>query len=87
MGIDPKTSIIFASMLFSGSMSDNKDYWQYILEEDGVMADKGFKVEKNIDKLGLRLNISPIAPASRQMKPSNVNMTESCYSSSSCREL
>lgn len=51
------------------------------------MADKGFKIEKNIDKLGLRLNISPIAPASRQMKPSNVNMTESCYSSSSCREL
>lgn len=56
-----------------------------ILEKDGVMAAKGFKIEKDIEKL--RLNISPIAPASGQMKPSNLNMTESCYSSSSCREL
>lgn len=87
VGIDPKTLIMFASMLFSGSVSDNEDYWQYILEEDGVLADKGFKVEKDIDKFGLRLNISPIAPASGQMKTSDVNMTESCYSSGSCREL
>lgn len=58
-----------------------------ILEEDGVMADKGFKIDKDINKLGLRLNISPIAPASWQMKTSDVNMTESCYLSSSCREL
>lgn len=28
-GIDPKGSFIFASMLFSGSMSDNENYWQY----------------------------------------------------------
>lgn len=56
-----------------------------ILEEDGVMADKGFKIEKDIEKL--RLNTSPIAPASGQMKPPDVNMTVSCYSSRSCREL
>lgn len=89
-GIDPRGSIIFASMLFSGSMSDNDITSQSgfltllkdlktagkIHEGDGVMADKGFRIEKDIEKLGLRLNIPPFAPASGQMKPSDVNMTE-----------
>lgn len=62
MGIDPKTSIIFASMLFSGSMSDNEDYWQYILEEDGVMADKGFKIEKKYRQIGIKAKYFTYCP-------------------------
>ena len=40
------------------------------------MADKGFRIEKDIEKLGLRLNIPPFAPASGQMKSADVSMTE-----------
>lgn len=78
-------------MLFSGSMSDNDitsqsgflNLLKYLKTagkihegEDGVMADKGFGIEKDVEKFGLRLNIPPFAPASGQMKPSDVNMTE-----------
>lgn len=90
VGVDPRGSIIFASMLFSGSISDNdishqsgffkilKEMIQEgkILEGDGVMADKGFRLETDLEKIGLKLNIPPFAPASGQMKSSDVNMTE-----------
>ena len=90
VGVDPRGSIIFASMLFSGSISDNDITTQSgflnvlkemikagkINEGDGVMADKGFRIEKDIEKLGLRLNIPPFAPASGQMKSADVSMTE-----------
>lgn len=44
-----------------------------IHEGDGFLADKGRNWKNR--KLGLRLNIPPFAPASEQMKPSDVSMT------------
>jgi len=35
---------------------------------DGVMADKGFHIESNLQQLGLQLNIPPLASSSGQMK-------------------
>lgn len=40
------------------------------------MTDKGFRIEKDIETFGLRLNSPPFASASGQMKLSNVNVTE-----------
>ncbi|XP_056022311.1 uncharacterized protein LOC125649759 [Ostrea edulis] len=90
VGIDPRGSIIFASMLFSGSISDNDITHQSgffkilkemikegrIHEGDGVMAEKGFRIENDLEKIGLKLNMPPFAPASGQMKTSEVKMTE-----------
>lgn len=90
VGIDPRGSIIFTSMLFSCSMSDNdirsQSGFLNLLKHlrtagkihggDGVMTDKGFRIEKDIETFGLRLNIPPFASASGQMKLSNVNVTE-----------
>lgn len=42
---------------------------------DGVMADKGFPMEKEIESIGLKLNILPIASCSAQMKVSAVTET------------
>lgn len=40
------------------------------------MVNKGFRIEKDIEKLGLNFNMPPFPPASRQMKPSVVNMID-----------
>jgi len=90
VGIDPRGSIIFASMLFSGAISDNQITQQSgflkllqdlkmsgkMLDGDGVMADKGFRIESDLQQLGLQLNIPPFASSSGQMKIADVNLTE-----------
>ncbi|KAK6175911.1 hypothetical protein SNE40_014287 [Patella caerulea] len=78
VGVDPRVSIVFASMLFSGSISDKEithrsgflDTLKSLLqsgklqEGDGVMADKGFTIEKEINNVRLCLNIPPFVPSS-----------------------
>mmetsp|Transcript_41415 Transcript_41415/g.66549 ORF Transcript_41415/g.66549 Transcript_41415/m.66549 type:complete len:87 (+) Transcript_41415:618-878(+) len=73
-------------MLFSGSISDKditeKSGFLELLSTliqcgklqsgDGVMADKGFHIEKEIEALGLKINIPPFASCSAQMKATEV---------------
>ena len=89
VGVDPRGAVIFSSMLFSGSISDKditeKSGFLELLSNliqcgklqtgDGVMADKGFHIEKEIDALGLKLNIPPFASCSAQMKATEVTET------------
>ena len=88
VGVDPRGSVIFASMLFSGSISDKEltqksgflkllqDLRQQgkINEGDGIMADKGFPIEDEIRNIGLNLNIPPFATG-EQMKAGDVSKT------------
>lgn len=43
---------------------------------DSIMADKGFLIQDDIEKLGLRLNVSPFAPGSGQMSSADVKLTK-----------
>ncbi|CAG2224367.1 unnamed protein product [Mytilus edulis] len=86
---DPRGSVIFVSDLFSGSISDNeickesgfykllqqlKDQG-YLQDNDGIMADKGFRIEKDLGELNLRLNIPPFASTATQMSSGDVALT------------
>lgn len=89
VGVDPRGSVIFSSMLFAGSISE-KDIKEEsgflkllsnliksgkLQNGDGVMADKGFHIEKEIAAVGLKLNIPPFASCASQMKASEVAET------------
>jgi hypothetical protein len=90
VGIDPRGSIIFSSMLFTGNISDNEITRQSgfyniieshlktgkILPGDGVMADKGFRIIGDLKALGLELNIPPFTVSGTQMKDTDVELTE-----------
>lgn len=93
VGIDPRGSIIFSSMLFTGNISDNEITRQSgfyniieshlktgkILPGDGVMADKGFRIDEDFEDLkgiGLELNIPPFTVSGAQMKDTDVALTE-----------
>ncbi len=69
------------SALFTGAISDKeifnecnildilKGYIQCRLNEgDGLMVDEGFLIEKEVEEIGLQLNIPPFARANRQMQ-------------------
>jgi len=85
---DPCGSIMFASNLYTGSISDQelfrrcniKDLFKgllqcgYLKEGDGLMVDKGFLIEKDVQELGLNLNIPPIAKSNLQV--TDVEMTK-----------
>ncbi|XP_052252984.1 uncharacterized protein LOC127859521 [Dreissena polymorpha] len=90
VGIDPRGSIIFSSMLFAGSISDKEltaqsgflDQLKALMkcgkihEGDGVMVDKGFKIKDELDGLGLNLNIPPFATSGLQMSQADIAATE-----------
>ncbi|KAL3881638.1 hypothetical protein ACJMK2_028051 [Sinanodonta woodiana] len=90
VGIDPRGSFIFISMLFSGSISDKEItttcglllLLQQLLEcgklkrGDGVMVDKGFLIQHEIEELGLKLVIPPFAPGGGQMSTADVALTK-----------
>ena len=38
-----------------------------IQDNDGIMADKGFSIEKNLQELKLKLNIPPFASSASQI--------------------
>ncbi|XP_048245545.1 uncharacterized protein LOC124123830 isoform X2 [Haliotis rufescens] len=90
VAVDPRGSVIFISMLFSGAMSDKEIFKQsgfqstlidlleigYLEEGDGIMADKGFDIEAEVEKTGLRLNIPPFAKSGVQMSQKDVIFTQ-----------
>jgi hypothetical protein len=90
IGCDPSGSVIFISELFTGSISDKmiceesgfyailKDLLNhgYINPGDGIMADKGFTIQEELNKLGLVLNIPPFSSCSSQMSSSDTYLTQ-----------
>ncbi|KAL5019696.1 hypothetical protein ScPMuIL_002588 [Solemya velum] len=78
---DPRGSVKFASMLFSGGISDKDIFTRsgfqqmlldlieegYLKKGDGLMADKGFNIVEEVAKCGLVLNIPPFAQHGQQM--------------------
>lgn len=85
---DPCGSIMFASTLYPGTISNQELFRQskikdlledlhqrgYLKDGDGLMVDKGFLIENNVKELGLKLNIPPLA--NLQMPVSDVEMTK-----------
>ena len=90
VGIDPRGSVIFASMLFAGSISDKEISVQSgffrtleklkqcgkIKEGDCIMVDKGFHISQEIKDLGLNLNIPSFAQKGVQLSEAEVHLTE-----------
>ena len=90
VGVDPRGSFTFISMLYSGSISDKKitndcgflTLLKQLLDcgklrtGDGVMVDKGFLIREEIVSLGLKLLIPPFAPGSGQMSAADVALTK-----------
>ena len=84
--VDPMGALMFVSALFSGSIFDNKICVQsgfyeylskkiaqgYLIAGDAIMGDKGFTINKELEDLGLRLNIPPFASSAAQMSASDV---------------
>jgi hypothetical protein len=95
VGCDPKGSITFISQLYTGSMSDKqiteasglyeelkrKLQNKEVLPGDVVMVDKGFNIRREIEALGLVLNVPPMANA-EQFSEEEVNLTRKI---ASCR--
>jgi hypothetical protein len=89
VGVDPRGSFNFVSMLYSGSISDKEltvqcgllDMLKNLIDVgrlqkgDGVMVDKGFLIKNEIEELGLKLFIPPFAPGYGQMSPGDVFLT------------
>ncbi|XP_055065067.2 uncharacterized protein [Misgurnus anguillicaudatus] len=87
---DPCGSIMFASTLYPGTISEQELFRQskikdlledllqrgYLERGDGIMVDKGFLIEKDVNELGLQLNIPPFARSNLQMPVSDVEMTK-----------
>ncbi|CAN8026773.1 unnamed protein product [Ixodes persulcatus] len=65
IGISPDGTVTFVSQLFTGSISDKecveKSGFLKLPFDDGdsIMADKGFKIEDDLKKINVRLNIPP----------------------------
>lgn len=90
IGCDPSGSVIFISELFTGSISDKAITEQsgfyellsklkekgYVAEGDSVMADKGFTIEKELESLGLNLNIPPFTSSGAQMTAAQTFQTQ-----------
>ena len=63
LGIAPSGAVTFISQLYDGSVSDkdivnrsgflSKELWEL---NDSVMADRGFTIEDELDKIGVTLN-------------------------------
>lgn len=90
VGIEPRGGVIFASMLFTGGISDSditeKSGFLKTLENlksegkikdgDGIMVDKGFRIQDQVEKIGLKLNIPPFAKSGTQMSSAEIRCTE-----------
>lgn len=85
---------MYVSALFTGSISDKEIFNQYNITEllqgcincgylkvgDGLMVDKGFLIEKEVENIGLKLNIPPFARSKCQMSHHDVEMTKKLLS-------
>ena len=90
IGCDPRGNLMFVSELFTGSISDkalteksgfyetlkNLKLHGYVKDGDAIMVDKGFNIEKELNELGLLLNIPPFAASGAQMSVSDTCTTQ-----------
>lgn len=90
VGVDAKGGILFVSQLYSGLISDKeivtrsgflkllkqKLEVREIVQNDAIMADKGFDIEEDLKKLGLQLNIPPFLGAEPSFSESDVIKTQ-----------
>ncbi|VDI37395.1 Hypothetical predicted protein [Mytilus galloprovincialis] len=90
VAVDPRGSLLFTSCLFSGAISDKDIFEQsglkkmlqnlvqhgHIKEGDGIMADKGFNIHKEVEDCKLKLNIPPFANAGLQMTQADALLTK-----------
>ena len=90
VGCDPCGSLMFVSELFTGSISDKEitersgfydllrklKTSNFVIDGDAVMADKGFTIGNELQKLDLNLNIPPFACSSRQLSPADMQLTQ-----------
>lgn len=90
VGVDLKGGFMFVSQLYTGSISDKQIVTRSgILEllsskkevsevEDGdiIMADKGFDIEEDLKKIGLKLNIPPFLKEKPQFNGNEVIRTQ-----------
>lgn len=90
LGCDPNGSLLFVSSLYTGSISDNEICRQSgflsllnglidsgsINKGDAIMADKGFTIHKDLDNIGLLLNIPPFTSSSSQMTKNQIALTQ-----------
>lgn len=88
IGCDPRGTVVFALELLAGSVSDSalteqSGFYEliktlkshgYVQDKDG-MADKGFTIGNELQKLGLSLNIPPFAQIGCQMSASDTALT------------
>lgn len=73
IAVDPNGGVVFVSQLYEGSSSDKEIVWRSglldvlkkklkvgeIRKKDCIMADKGFDIKDDLQKLELQLNIPP----------------------------
>ena len=88
IGCDPRGTVVFALELLAGSVSDSalteqSGFYEliktlkshgYVQDKDG-MADKGFTIGNELQKLGFSLNIPPFAQIGCQMSASDTALT------------
>jgi len=81
---------MFFSQLYIGSISDKKIVMRSgfldflakkkiegeVIEGDSIMADKGFEIQTELDKFGLKLNIPPFLKDKPQFNESEVIKTQ-----------
>ena len=82
IGCDPNGSLMFVSELFTGSISDKAITQQsgfydvirtmkdegYVKDGDAIMVDKGFNIDKELNNLGLQINIPPFSSSGKQYR-------------------
>ena len=90
IGVDSRGGIMFISHLYTGGISDKEICQRSGLYDllrkkigtgelkagDAIMADKGFTISKELEEIGLRLNIPPFLGKRKQMGASDVKETQ-----------
>ena len=89
VGVDSKGGILFVSHLYTGSTSDKEisqrsrmyDLLKRKMEigelhqGDAIMADKGFNIGKELEEIGLKLNIPPFLGKRKRLSAEDVKET------------
>lgn len=87
---DPRGAVMYVSDLFSGSVSDKEIFNQcniikllrgciqcgYLKAGDGLIADKSFLIEKEVEEIGLKMKIPPFDRSNHQMSHEDVETTQ-----------
>ena len=90
VGVDSMGGFMFVSQLYTGSISDKQIVFRSgflgllsrkkevseILEGDSIMADKGFDIGGDLQKIGLQLNIPPFLKENPQFSENEVIRTQ-----------